>query len=304
MNRVTTLASRSKTVEIGLDKTFVMIGERINPTNRKKLTGALKVMEAEHDTQSSAEFQAAVEYLQGMAIRQVEAGAQVLDVNVAFAGAEEHIVMPVAVRAILDAVDVPLSIDSPNAAAVEAGLSVFNEVTGGKALINSTTAEPERMEKMVPLAKKFGAALIGLSHGPGGIPDQPEGRVEAAQTIMQHCQDYGVPAEDLLVDSLTLTVGADHRAPWVCIETTRQVMYDLGLNTTTGASNVAFGLPDRKRINITYLPMLVSAGLVSAITNPLEEELLATVYAADMLFGRDPSCLNWINYNRSKANAG
>lgn len=199
MNRVTTLASRSKTVEIGLDKTFVMIGERINPTNRKKLTAALKVMEAEHETQSSAEFQAAVEYLQSMAVRQVEAGAQVLDVNVAFAGAEEAIVMPVAVRAILDVVDVPLSIDSPDAAAVEAGLSVFNEITGGKALINSTTAEPERMEKMVPLAKKFGAALIGLSHGPGGIPDQPEGRVEAAQAIMHHCQDYGVPPEDILV---------------------------------------------------------------------------------------------------------
>jgi 5-methyltetrahydrofolate--homocysteine methyltransferase len=300
---ITTLASRTKTVQISQNSPFVIIGERINPTNRKKLAAALLALETHASDPSHPEFMDGYAYVQQQAVRQVEAGAHVLDVNVGFAGGDEPLVMPIAVKAILEAVDVPLSIDSPNPKAVEAGLKMFTEITGGKGLINSTTGEPDRAEKVLPVAKKYGAALIGLAHGTTGIPNNVEERFEAAKTIMQQCADHGIPPEDILIDPLTLTVGADDQAGKVCLGTLRRVVTELGLNTTNGASNVAFGLPDRKSINLTYLPMLIATGLVSAITNPLEPDIVAASKAADMLIGRDRSCLNWIKYNRAKAQA-
>lgn len=300
---MTTLASKTTTVRIGPDLPFVIIGERINPTNRKKLAAALQALETHAGTPDHPEFQEGCAYVQGEAIKQLEAGAHVLDVNVGFAGGDEAVVMPIAVKAILEAVDAPLCLDSPNAAAVEAGLRVFNDLTGGKGLINSTTAEPARAAKVLPIAKKYGAAVVALAHGESGIPVTVEERFAAAQTIVQQCSDHGIPPEDILLDPLTLTVGADDRAARVCLETLRRVVTELGLNTTNGASNVAFGLPDRKAINLTYLPMLIAAGLTSAITNPLEPEIIAASKAADMLMGRDRSCLGWIRYQRSKAKA-
>jgi 5-methyltetrahydrofolate--homocysteine methyltransferase len=300
---VTTLASRTKTARIGQEFPFVIIGERINPTNRKRLAAALLALETHANNPDHPDFKDGYAYVQAQAVRQVEAGAHVLDVNVGFAGGDEPVVMPIAVKAILEVVDVPLSIDSPDARAVEAGLRVFTEITGGKGLINSTTAEPERAEKMLPIAKKYGAALIGLAHGASGIPVVVEERFEAARTIMQQCADHGIPPENILIDPLTLTVGADDQAGKVCMGTLRRVTFELGLNTTNGASNVAFGLPDRKSINLTYLPMLIAGGLTSAITNPLEPEIVSATKAADMLMGRDRSCLAWIKHNRAKAKA-
>jgi|TARA_B100000315_G_scaffold229998_2_gene240054 5-methyltetrahydrofolate--homocysteine methyltransferase len=288
-------------VEIGSGRRFVIIGERINPTNRKKLAAMLQAIEDDAGNQGSAEFKEAAAYLQAEAVRQVDSGAAVLDVNVGYAGAEEQILMPLAVRIVLEAVDVPLSIDSPSPQAVGAGLKAYVEVTGGgKALVNSTTAEPDRMDLVLPLVAEYGAAVVGLAHGIDGIPDNADGRIAAVETILEESSSYDIPAEDLLIDALTLTVGADHRAPGVCLETTRRVSEELNLNTTSGASNVAFGLPDRHRINLSYIPMLIQAGLTSAITNSNEEEVVATLKATDMLSGNDPSCLNWIKYQRSK----
>ncbi len=300
MTHTTSLTSRKQTVEIGRDRPFVIIGERINPTNRKRLAAALEAMENNAKDVGNSEFTDAAEYLQGEAVRQVEAGAQVLDVNVGFAGAEEQIVMPLAVDVILDAIDIPLSLDSPNPEAIATGLKAYSTATGGgRPLINSTTAEPERMAAVLPLAAEYGAAVVGLAHGTGGIPSNSDGRVAAAEAILAEGSKLGLGPQDILIDALTLTVGADQEAPRVCLETTRRVSEELGLNTTNGASNVAFGLPDRHRINLAYIPMLVMAGLVSAITNPSEEEVVATLLATDMLRGNDPSCLNWIRYQRS-----
>ena len=300
---ITTLCSKTNTVRISLDSPFVIIGERINPTNRKKLAAALQALQTHADNPNHPEFKEGYAYVQGEAVKQLEAGAHVLDVNVGFAGGDEALVMPIAVKAILEAVDVPLCMDSPSAAAVEAGLRVFNEMTGGKGLINSTTAERERAAKVLPIAKKYGAAVVALAHGESGIPVNVEERFEAAKTIVQQCADHGIPPEDILLDPLTLTVGADDRAGRVCLDTLRRVVTELGLNTTNGASNVAFGLPERKAINLTYLPMLIATGLASAITNPLEPEIVAASKAADMLMGRDKSCLNWIKYQRARAKA-
>lgn len=274
-------------VVIGFERPFVMIGERINPTNRSTLTRQLK----EGD----------MTLVRRDARQQVEAGAQVLDVNVGFAGADEPKVMPQAVRAIMKEVDVPLSIDSPSAEAVEAGLKAFKEMGGKKALINSTTGEDERMEKYLPLAVEYGAAIIGLAHDERGINYNVGDRVEAAGKIIDRAtNEYGLPKADIIIDCLTLTVGADPRAGWVALEVQRRVWEELGVNSTTGASNVAFGLPDRETLNTAYLPLLISRGLTTAITNPLEESIHKIVLASDVLMGRDPNAMKWIKLYRAE----
>jgi 5-methyltetrahydrofolate--homocysteine methyltransferase len=272
-------------VVIGFQHRFVVIGERINPTNRKVLTRQLK----EGD----------MTLVRRDAQRQVERGAAVIDVNVGYAGANEPALMPQAVRAVLEVVDVPVSIDSPSAAAVEAGLQAFKEMGGKKALINSVTGEQERMEKYLPLAAKYGAALIGLAHDERGINYNIDGRVEAAAKILEGAAKYGIPREDILIDPLTLTSGASTLAGWTALEVVRRVWTELGANTTTGASNVAFGLPDRPTINTAYLPLMISRGLTSAITNPLEEHIRKIILAADVLMGRDPNAKRWINAFRA-----
>lgn len=274
-------------VVIGFGHPFVMIGERINPTNRKVLTQQLEA----GDTT----------LVRRDARLQMEAGAQVLDVNVGFAGADEPVVMPMAVRAIMEEVDIPLSIDSPSAAAVEAGLKAFKEMGGKKALINSATGEDERMEKYLPLAAKYGAAIIGLAHDERGINYNVDHRVEAAAKIIERATtEFGIPKEDIVIDCLTLTAGANTTAGWVTLEVQRRVWTELGVNSTTGASNVAFGLPDRLTINTAYLPLMISRGLTSAITNPLEEHIRKIVLASNVLMGRDPNAMNWIKTFREE----
>lgn len=274
---------------IGFDHPFVMIGERINPTNRKILTQQLEDGD--------------MTMVRRDARRQAEAGAHVLDVNVGFAGADEPVVMPMAVRAIMEEVDLPLSIDSPSPAAVAAGLKAFKEMGGKKALINSATAEKERMEKYLPLAAEYGAAIVGLAHDERGINYEIDQRVESAAKIIETAKtEYGIPKSDILVDCLTLTAGADPKAAWVALETQRRVWTELAANSTTGASNVAFGLPDRPTINTAYLPLMISRGLTSAITNPLEAHIRKIILAANVLMGRDANAKNWIDtFRREKA---
>jgi 5-methyltetrahydrofolate--homocysteine methyltransferase len=275
---------------VGFDHPFVIIGERINPTNRKVLSQQL----ADGD----------MTLVRRDAQRQVEAGAQVLDVNVGFAGADEPVVMPAAVRAIMEVVDVPLSIDSPSAKAVAAGLKAFKEMGGKKALINSATAEVERMEKYLPLAAEYGAAIVGLAHDERGINYDIDARVDAAAKLVEHAGSrYGIPKADILIDPLTLTAGANTVAAWVALEVQRRVWTELGVNTTTGASNVAFGLPDRATINTCYLPLMISRGLTSAITNPLEEHLRKIMLATNVLMGRDPNAMAWIRSYRDEQKA-
>ncbi|HZQ06329.1 MAG TPA: dihydropteroate synthase [Anaerolineae bacterium] len=277
-------------VSIGFDHPFVMIGERINPTNRKVLT---KQLEAGDMT-----------LVRRDAHLQVDAGAQVLDVNVGFAGADEPAVMPIAVRAIMEEVDVPLCIDSPSAKAVEEGLKAFREMGGKKALINSATGERERMEKYLPLAAKYGAAIIGLAHDERGINYDIDARIESAAKIIDYAKtEYGIDKADILVDPLTLTAGANTIAAWTALEVQRRLWEELGVNTTTGASNVAFGLPDRLTINTAYLPLMISRGLTTAITNPLEEHLRKIILASDVLMGRDRNAMRWIRAFREEQKA-
>lgn len=285
--RYTVLRAREAEVVIGPDRPFVMIGERINPTNRARLS---ETMEA-HD----------MTVVQRDALAQVEAGAQVLDINVGTAFGVESEIMPLAVKAVLAVVDVPLSIDSPDPAAIEAGLRAFRQACGahGKPLINSTTAEPERLDAILPMAAGYGAAVIGLTNDEEGIPETSDRRFELAEIILERTTTAGIPPEDLLIDGLTLTVGADHTAASCTMTVTERVTRELGLNTTSGASNVSFGLPGRKDLNTTFLSMMMSRGLTSAITNPLKPEIIRTVRAADLFLGLDAHALGWIQLHRA-----
>ena len=284
----TVLRAREAEVVIGPDQPFVMIGERINPTNRAKLS---ETMEARDMT-----------VVQRDALAQVEAGAHVLDINVGTAFGVESEIMPLAVKAVLEVVDVPLSIDSPDPAAIGAGLKAFREVCGtqGKPLINSTTAESERLDTILTLAVEYGAAVIGLTNDEEGIPETADRRFELAELILERAEKAGVPSKDLLIDGLTLTVGADHTASSCTMTVTERVTKELGLNTTSGASNVSFGLPGRRDLNITFLAMMMTKGLTSAITNPLRPEIIRTVGAADLFLGLDHHALGWIQLYRDQ----
>jgi 5-methyltetrahydrofolate--homocysteine methyltransferase len=272
-------------VVIGFGRPFAIIGERINPTNRSVLTEQLRAGD--------------MTLVRRDARRQAEAGADVIDVNVGYAGANEARLMPQAVRAVMEEVDLPVSLDTPDAAAVEAGLKAFKEMGGRHALINSVTAEQERMERYFPLAAEYGAALVGLAHDERGINYNIEERMESAARIIDTAAQYGIAKERILIDPLTLTSGASTLAGWTALEVMRRVWLELGANTTTGASNVAFGLPDRPSINGVYLPLMISRGLTSAITNPLEEYIRKAILAADVLMARDPNAKRWIKSYRA-----
>ena len=284
----TVLHAQEARVVVGPDKPFVMIGERINPTNRAKLS----------ETMESHDMSVVVRDAEA----QVAAGAQVLDINVGTAFGVESEIMALAVKAVLSAVDVPLCIDSSDPAAIATGLAAYREVCGkaGKPLINSTTAEKERLDFIAPLAAEYGAAVIGLTNDESGIPETSQRRFELAVTIMDRMAEEGIPREDLLIDGLTLTVGADHNAALCTMEVTERVTRELSLNTTSGASNVSFGLPGRKDLNTAFLAMMMTKGLTSAITNPLKSEIIATVRAADLFLGLDDHALGWIQFFREQ----
>jgi 5-methyltetrahydrofolate--homocysteine methyltransferase len=281
----TILSSRTKTVRIGPDNPFTIIGERINPTGRKMLAGEM----------AAGNFARVI----SDAKAQVEAGAHVLDVNAGIPLADEPAIMAQAVQIVQSTVDVPISIDSSVMDALERGLSVVQ----GKALVNSVTGEEDRLERVLPLVKKYGAAVIAISNDEEGISEDPEVRIAVAKKIIERAMDHGIPREDVLVDPLVMPIGAVRYAGRQVFHVLRACREDLKVNTCCGASNVSFGLPNRHALNANFLAMAIGAGLTSAITNPLEESIRTAIYVADVMMGNDENCLAWIKASRKAAQA-
>jgi 5-methyltetrahydrofolate--homocysteine methyltransferase len=262
-----------------------MIGERINPTRRKKLS----------ETLAAGNFSVALQDARA----QIAAGAQVLDVNAGVPGADEPKLLADLTRALVAEVDTPLCFDSANPAALEAALLVYK----GKALINSTTGEEKSLNAVLPLAGRYHAAVIAVLSDDTGIPASPEARLAVARKIVQRAADVGVPAEDVVVDCLALTVSADSNAGKVTLDSMQLVRQELGVNLSLGASNVSFGLPERKAINAAYLALAIGRGLTAAITDPTVPELRTTILACDLLMGHDEFAMNWIRAYREAQKA-
>jgi 5-methyltetrahydrofolate--homocysteine methyltransferase len=279
----TVLTSPTKQVHIGPERPFVIIGERINPTNRTRLAAEM----------AAGNF----DRVQADALAQVAAGAHVLDVNAGIPLADEPAILAEAIRVLQMIVDVPLSIDSSIIAALEAGLAAYQ----GKALVNSVTGEQERLEIVLPLVKKHGAAVIGVSNDETGISEDPDVRFAVAKRIVERAESYGIPRQDVLIDPLVMPIGAMRSAGPSAFAVLRRVRDELGVNTVCGASNVSFGLPDRASLNAAFLTMAIAEGLTSAITNPLEEQIRKSVYAADVMMGRDENCAAWLATHRGSA---
>lgn len=281
----TLLTFRDTKVIISPERPFVIIGERINPTRRKKLA----------ESMLQGDYSLVLED----ARRQVEAGAHVLDVNAGIPGGDEPALLRAAVQAVMEAIQVPLCIDTANPDALQAALEVYP----GKALINSTTAEEKMMERVFPLARRYGAAVIGVITDENGIPPTPEARLAVARKLLNRASDYGIPPEDIIIDCLALTVGADHRAGRLTLDSLQLVHQELGVNLSLGASNVSFGLPDRKIINVAYLALAIARGLTAAITDPTVPEIQTILLACDLLMGHDEYCMRWIQAFRKREKA-
>ncbi len=272
----TVVSSATREVVIGGERPFVMIGERINPTGRPRLAAEM----------TAGDFTT----VERDALAQVEAGAQMLDVNAGVPLADEPKLLARTVELVQSLVDVPLSIDSSVVAALEAGLRVYR----GKALVNSVTGEEERLESVLPLVRKYGAAVIAICNDETGISEDPEVRFEVARKIVERAADHGIPRADVVVDPLVMPAGAVERAGATVFRLLRRLREELGVNTTCGASNISFGLPNRRGLNAHFLSMAIASGLTSAIMNPLHEPERQAVLAADVLMGRDPHCRAWL----------
>jgi 5-methyltetrahydrofolate--homocysteine methyltransferase len=272
----TVVGSGTKEVVLGFDYPFVIIGERINPTGRKLLAEEMK----------AGDFSR----VEADAIAQVEAGAHMLDVNAGIPLADEPAILAETVELVQSIVDVPLSIDSSIVAALESGLSVYK----GKALVNSVTGEEDRLEAVLPLVAKHGAAVVAISNDETGISEDPDVRFEVARKIVNRAADFGIASEDVVVDPLVMPIGAMPTAGQQVFRLTARLRDELKVNTTVGASNISFGLPNRVGINSAFLTMAAASGLTSAITNPLEPEIRQAVMAANVLTGNDPDCISWI----------
>ncbi len=281
----TVLRSPQQTVLIGPNRPFVIIGERINPTGRKALAAEM----------AAGDFSRVI----ADAKAQVEAGAHVLDVNSGVPLADEAEIMAEAVRLVQATVDVPVCIDSSVVAALAAGLKAAT----GKPLVNSVTGEEERLEVVLPLVAERGAAVIAISNDETGISYDPMERLKIAKKIVERAERYGIPREDVLIDPLAMPVGAVQGAGKHLFDIVRMVREELGCNTICGASNISFGLPNRKTLNATFVAMAIAAGLPCAITNPLEPEIMAAIRAADVMMGYDENCANWIMSQRQAAAA-
>ncbi len=275
----TVLRSANKEVAIGIDKPFVMIGEKINPTGNKKLAAALQ--EGNFD------------FARQLAERQVAWGADVLDINVGVPGLDEIAAVAKVVEIVSRAVDVPLCIDSGKAEILAAGL----KAASGKPLVNSVNAEEKQLASVLPIVKERGAAVIGLTIDDNGIPKTPEERVAAAEKIIERAAKIGIPAEDVIIDPLVMTVGSDSKAALVTLQTIELIRKEFGVNINLGASNVSFGLPDRLTVNQTFLAMAIQAGATCSITDPIK--LGSTIRASDLLLGRDDYAARFIKYFRS-----
>ena len=280
----TVISSKTKTVVIGPDRPFTIIGERINPTGRKSLAREM----------AAGDFSR----VESDAIAQVEAGAHMLDVNAGIPLADEPEILAQAIQLVQSVTDVPISIDSSVVDALRRGLEVYE----GKPLVNSVTGEEERLEVVLPLVAKYNAAVIGISNDETGISDDPDVRFAVAKKIVERAMDHGIPKEDVIIDPLVMPIGAKQLAGQQVFHIVRRCREELDVNTTCGASNVSFGLPNRAALNAHFLSMAIAAGMTSAITNPLEEEIKQAIMAADVMMGHDENCMEWIKANRDGEN--
>ena len=276
----TVISSATREVVIGFDRPFVMIGERINPTGRKLLAEEMK----------NGDFSR----VESDALAQVAAGAHMLDVNAGIPLADEPALLARAIQLVQAITDVPLSIDSSIVEALAAGLAVYQ----GKPLVNSVTGEDEQMERVLPLVAKYGAAVVAISNDETGISMDPDVRFAVAKKIVERAADHGIPASDIVVDPLVMPIGALGQAGQQAFTLIRRLRDELRVNTTCGASNVSFGLPNRQVVTGTFLAMAMGAGMTSAIMNPMHPEVKAAVMAADVLTGNDKDCMAWIRANR------
>ena len=276
----TILSSATKEVIIGFDVPFVVIGERINPTGRKLLAAEMK--EGDYSR------------VEADALAQVHAGAQMLDVNAGIPMADEPRILAECIQLVQSLTDAPISIDSSIIEALEAGLSVYK----GKALVNSVTGEEEVLARVLPLVAKHGAAVVAISNDETGISEDPDERFKVAKKIVERAADFGISHEDVVVDPLIMPVGAMDSAGTSALNLIRRLREELKVNTTCGASNVSFGLPNRHHMNAAFLSMAIGAGMTSAITNPLHDPEMAAVRGADVIMGHDPNCRTWIKAYR------
>ncbi len=272
----TVISSATREIVIGFDRPFVIIGERINPTGRKLLAAEM----------AAGDFSR----VESDALAQVAAGAHMLDVNAGIPLADEPAILARAIQLVQSITDVPLSIDSSIVAALEAGLAVYQ----GKALVNSVTGEEDRLETVLPLVKKYGAAVVAISNDETGISEDPDVRFEVAKKIVHRALDHGIPASDVVVDPLVMPIGAINQAGVQVMRLVKRLREELKVNTTCGASNISFGLPARDGINSGFLTMAIASGMTSAITNPLHGDIVRACMAADVMMGHDPDCARWI----------
>jgi 5-methyltetrahydrofolate--homocysteine methyltransferase len=275
---MTVIKSAKQEVFISDESPFVVIGEKINPTGRKKLAAAIKERNNE--------------YIKQLALSQVEARADILDVNVGVPGLDEAVVLPEVARIVSETVEVPLCLDSANPEALAAAL----EILPGKPLINSVNGEENSLQKVLPVVKEYGSAVIGLTMDDDGIPETAQARFKIAGKIIERAGKLGISEEDIVIDPLVLTIGADSNAGAVTLETIQLVHDEFGVNINLGASNVSFGLPDRHTLNQAFLALAMGAGATCAITDPMK--LTPIIRAADLLLGKDTYGARYIRYWR------
>ncbi len=284
-NLITIVRSETQEVSISRDLPTVIIGERINPTGRKKLQEEMK--------------QGIFDTLRHDAVSQVEAGAAILDVNVGIPQTEEPTLLVEVIKVIGEVTDVPLCIDTANVKALEAALKLYN----GKALVNSVNGEEKKLETVLPLIKEYGAAVIGLTMDDEGIPKTVEKRVDIARKIIDRATKIGIPLEDIVIDPLALSMGAEEGAGKVALDSIKAISGEFGINITMGCSNISFGIPDREPVNATFMGMAICCGLTCPITNPLEEQVHSAILAADLCMDRDEFAGNWISAYRKRKKA-
>jgi 5-methyltetrahydrofolate--homocysteine methyltransferase len=284
----TVLKGMEKKVVIGDGLPTVLLGERINPTGKKKLAAALVAGD--------------LEIVRTEALAQIEAGADILDVNVGAAGVDEVDLLPKAVKLVLETVGAPIAIDTADGQALAVALAMHKEVNpDGKPLVNSVNGEEASLKRVLPLVAEYGTAVIGLCMDDEGIPDTPEKRLAVAKKIVERAEALGIPREDLLIDCLALTVGADSQAGWTTLEAIRMVKEELGVNMALGASNVSFGLPDRETINGAFLAMAIARGLNCPIVDAAK--VAHYIQAADLALGRDEYAMRYLKAYRKRQKA-
>ena len=281
-NLTTVISSATITVEINQSNPTVIIGERINPTGRKLVMATLK--------------EGNFEMVREDAVSQVAAGATVLDVNAGVPGADEPALIKQIMQEVMSVTDVPLCIDTADPEALAAALAVYE----GKALVNSVNGEERSLNEVLPLVQEHGAAVIGLCMDDDGIPATAEDRLRVASKIIERAGKLGIGPEDIVIDPLALTMGAEHTAGIMALETIEMVVAEFGVNITMGASNISFGMPDRKYINSTFIAMAIHAGLTCPITNPLSFEVGVAIRAANLVMGRDDYGMDWIRAYRAR----